>query len=124
MTEAHAEAHAAYVATNSANDILIEELRHVTVEKEAQILKERIKDNTRYMALKRLHGLQAYGDSATISESKEVYEKFPFPEKIAGSQYDKFREQVLAWCKRGSIIMKCSRIVFDIEYMVDMVDPR
>ena len=76
------------------------------------------------MSLKRLHGLQAYGDSATISESKEQYEKFPLPEKISGNNYDKFKVQVLAWCNRDSTIMKYALIVYDIEYMVDMVDPQ
>ena len=68
-------AHAAYVETNAANDLLAEELRHATADDDAKAIRERIKDNVRYMSLKRLHGLQAYGDSATISKSKEQYEK-------------------------------------------------
>ena len=119
-----AEAHASYVETNAANDRLAEELRQATDDVQAKLIRERIKDNVRYMSLKRLHGLQAYGDSVTISESKEAYEKFPLPEKISGNNYDKFKEQVLAWCKRESTIMKYALIVYDIEYMVDMVDPQ
>ena len=112
-----------YSMVEEKNDRLLEELVELTGD-EATAARLRTKDNEKYMALKRVQWFSAYGDARTIMASTEAYEKFPLPAKISGSNYEKFKEQLLAWCKRESTIKKYPMILYDIEFMVDSVDPR